>query len=125
MALGFFRVGEQAGGLDHDFDAEFLPRQTVRGAGAHDLDVVAVDDDDVVFREVRRGFLRGNRAREAALGGVVFEQVGEVVRRNDVADGDDVEGGSEVALFDEGAEDKAADAAESVDGDGGHGCVVK
>jgi hypothetical protein len=28
-----------------------------------------------------------------------------------------------VALFDKGAEDKAADAAESVDGDGSHDCV--
>jgi hypothetical protein len=67
VALGFFGIGEEAGGLDDDFHAELLPGQTVRSAGAHDLDFVAVDDDDVVFGEIRRGFLRGNRAGEAAL----------------------------------------------------------
>ena len=120
VALGFFGIGEEAGGFDHDFHAEVFPGKSVRSARAHDLDFVAVDDDDVVFREIRRGFLRGNRAGEAALGGVVFEEVSEVVRGNDVTNGADVEGGSEVALLDESTEDKAADAAESVDGDSSH-----
>lgn len=123
VALGFVRFGEKAGGLDDDFHAEFLPRQTIRRAGAHDLDVVAVDDDDVVLLEIRGGLLGGNGACEAALSGVIFQQISEVVRRNDISDGGNVEGGSEVALLDESTEDKAADAAESVDGNGGHGSV--
>ncbi len=84
---------------------------------------MAVDNDDVIFFEFWGRLLRGNRAGEATLRGVILQEVGKVIGRNDVADGDDVKGGSEVALFDEGTEDKAADAAESVDGDGGHDCI--
>src|SRR5262249_29279420 len=62
-------------------------------------------------------------AREPALRRVVLQQVGEVVGRNDVADGDDVEFAEQV-LLDERAEHETADATETVDGDpGGHGRV--
>jgi hypothetical protein len=54
------------------------------------------------------------------LGGVVFEEVGKVVCWDKVTDCGDFECGAEVALFDECAEDEAADASESVNGDGGH-----
>ena len=120
VTLGLLRVGEQTGRLDDDIDAEVLPRQTFRAARAHHLDLVAVDHDDVVVLELRRGLLGRNGAVETTLRGVVLEQVGKVVGRHDVADGNDVEGGAEVALLDEGAEDKAPDAAESIDGDVGH-----
>ncbi len=103
----------------------FFPWQVFRAAGADDLDLVAVDHEHVVFLQRRGGLLGGNRAGEATLRGVVFQQVSEVVGRNDVTDGDDVEGGSEEALFDEGAEDEAADAAETVDGDGGHDSILE
>ena len=39
--------------VDDDFDAHFLPWQAVRSAGAHDFDVMAVDDDDVVILKIR------------------------------------------------------------------------
>ena len=50
-----------------------------------------------------------------ALRGIVFEQVGEVVGRDDIADRDDVEGRAEQTLLDQRAEDQAADAAEPID----------
>jgi len=120
VASGFIRSGEKSGGFDDDIDAEFFPWKSIWRAGANNFDLVAVDDDDVVFFQLRGRFLGGNRAAEFALGGVVFEEVGEVVRRNDVTDGDNIEGGSEVALLDESTEDEATDAAESVDGDSSH-----
>ena len=54
---------------------------------------------------------------EPTLGGVVFEQVGQVVGGHDIADRHDIEGRAEKALFHEGAEDETADAAETVDCD--------
>ena len=103
-----------------DFHAELFPWQSIGAAGGDDLDLMAVDHDDVVLFKLRGGLLRGNLAGELALRGIVFEEVGEVVGRDDVADGGDFECGAEVALFDECAEDEASDASESVDGDGSH-----
>ena len=54
---------------------------------------------------------------EDALGGVVLDEIGEVVGRNQVIDGDDFVPLFEESLFDDGTEDKAADAAEPIDGD--------
>ena len=125
VALGFFSFGEKAGGFDDDFDTEFFPWQTFRAARAHDFDVVAVDDDDVVILKLRGGFLRRNRPGETTLSRVIFQKIGEVVCWNDVTYGDDVEGGPKVALFDEGTEDKAADAAESVDCNSGHNSMCE
>ena len=48
VALGFLGGGEQAGGLDHDVHAEFLPRQAAGLAGADHFHLVAVDDDCVI-----------------------------------------------------------------------------
>jgi hypothetical protein len=79
------------------------------------MDLLAVDHQDVVLGLVGGGLLGRDRALELALGGVVFEQVSEVVSRDDVADGDDIELLAEEALFDEGAENEAADAAETID----------
>ena len=109
-------IGEESGGLDDDFHTEFLPWQTFRRACTHHFDFVTVHHDHIVFGKFWGRFFRGNCAIEATLGGVVFQKIGEVVRWNDVTDGDDIEGGSKVTLFDEGAEDKATDATESVDG---------
>ena len=43
--------------------------------------------------------------------------VGKVVRRHDVADGHDVQGRAEEALFNKSPEYEAADAAETIDSD--------
>jgi hypothetical protein len=114
--------GEQTGALEHHVDAELTPRH---GGGAildaEHLDLVAVDDEDVVFGDVGGGLLRLDGAGEAALGGVVLEEVGEVVGGHQVVDGNDVELGAEVSLLDESAEHEASDPAESINGNVGHG----
>src|SRR5262249_33257979 len=45
---------------------------------------------------------------------IVLQQVSEVVRGDEIVEGDDVDRFAEMSLFDEGTKDKAADAAESV-----------
>ncbi len=60
---------------------------------------------------------RCDRAVEPALGGIVFEQIGEVVGRHEVVDGDDVERLAEQPLLDQGAKDQPPDAAEPIDAD--------
>jgi len=67
MALGLLGLGEKPGRLDHDLDTEGAPREFRRGLGAHDLDLVAVDDEDVVLGLVSRGLLGGDGARKFSL----------------------------------------------------------
>ena len=122
MAVGGFRVrlvgvGEQPGGFDDDVHAEFFPRQFRRRLGADDENFLAVNNQHVVLGLVGGGFFRANRAGEAALRGIVFEQVGEIVGGHDVADGDDFDFLAEQALFSDRAKDEATDPTESVDGD--------
>ena len=122
VAVGGLRVvlggiGEEAGRLDHDLHAQFGPGQLGRRLGADHQHLPAVDDEHVVI-----GFVGGrlpgiDGSLETTLGGVVFEQVGQVVGRHDIADGDHVEGRAEQALLHEGAKDETADAAETVDCD--------
>ena len=108
VALGFLGGGEQAGGLDHDVHSEFLPRQTAGLAGADDFDLVAVDDDGVIPA-------MSDLAGEGALRRVVFHEVGEVVRRDDVAHGHHVDRVADEALFHHCTISQTTDAAESVD----------
>ena len=83
-------VGEDAGGLDDDVDAEIAPRELLRVALGEDLDGVAVDVD---------------AARPTALtslgscpmDGVVLQEVGDGVDRAEVVDGDDVDVGALLA----------------------------
>ena len=117
MAAGFLRLGEEAGRFHHHLDAELGPGQLGRGPGADHENFAAVDHQDVVLGLVRSGLFRGDGALEPALRGVVLEQVGEIVGRDDVADGDDVQGRAEQALLDQCPEDQPADAAEPVDCD--------
>ena len=121
------RRGEKAGAFDDEVHAQRLPRQFRRRLGADDLHVLAIDDEDV-----RIGFLglftgglglghgvRGSfavhLALEAALDGIVFEQIREIVRRNDIADGDHFDVLAHHALFDQRPEHQAPNAAEPVD----------
>ena len=94
-----------------------LPRQPAGRLGAEHLDVLAVDDEHVVLGLSGGGFLRGDRALEAALGGIVFEEVGEIVGGNDVADRDDIDFLAEQTLLGDGAKHQTADAAETIDSD--------
>jgi hypothetical protein len=52
---------------------------------------VAVDDQQVVIGEGRGRFGALDGAGELALGGVVLEEVREVVGRHEIVDRDDVE----------------------------------
>ena len=82
---------------------------------------MAVDDEHVVLGVLRLGrFRAADFAVEAALGGIVFEQVGEIVGRNEIVDRDDVDFFAEQALFADRAKDQAPDAAEPVDADFNH-----
>ena len=56
-------------------------------------------------------------AGELALRGVILHEVGEVVGRNEVVDGHDVEFLAQQTLFDEGPEDQTTDPTEPVDPD--------
>jgi hypothetical protein len=97
--------------------AQLSPGELCRGLGTDDKDVLAVNDENVVFSFVSGGLLGTDGTRETTLRGVVLQQVGQVVGRNDIADGDDVERRTEKALLYEGAEDEAANATETVDCD--------
>ncbi len=73
------------------------------------LDLVAVDDEDVVLRHVGARLLAGNLALEAALGGVVLHQVGQVVGADQVVHRDDVDLFAQESLLDDGPKNQTAD----------------
>ena len=110
MALGLGGVGEDAGGLDDDVDAQVAPRQ--RGRSLLDLeglDLLVADDDGVVALEAD---VLGEPAQDRVelqqmrQGGVV----GEVVDRDDL----DVGALALGLLRLEGPEEVASDSAEAV-----------
>ena len=115
VALGLVGFGEESGGLDDDVHAERLPGEFSRGLGGNDADLGAIHDQDVVFGLVRRGLGGADGAGEAALGGVVLEQVRQVVCGDDVTHRDDVDVLAHQSLLDESAEDQTADTAETID----------
>ena len=81
------RVGEEAGRLDHDVDAEVAPRQRRRVALGEDLDLVAVDDD---ARRSVASTSPGKRPEDR----VVLEQVGERLGVGEVVDRDELDVGA-------------------------------
>ncbi len=96
-------VGEDAGRLEHDVDAEGLPRQLRRILQREHLELVAVDGDAIALgRDV---------GLEVAQNRVVLEQVGERFSGSQVVDGDDIDR----IVIHRRAHDVAADAAEPVD----------
>ena len=103
---GVVAAREEARGLEDDVDAEVGPRQVGRVALGEDLDLLAVDHEAVV--------VAFDRARIAAVGRVVAQQVRERGVVGDVVDGDPLDVGLRGLA---GAEDVAADAAEAVDPD--------
>ena len=80
---GGVAVGEEAGGLEHDVDAEVLPRQLRRILQRQHLELVLVDGDPVA--------LGGDVGLQVAQDRVVLEQVGERRRVRQVVDRDDVD----------------------------------
>ncbi len=80
---GVLALGEEAGRLDHDVDAEVAPGQVGRVALGQHLDLLAVDH--------QRALVGLDGAREAAQDRVVLEQVGHRGRVDQVIDGDELE----------------------------------
>ena len=107
VGRGLVAVGEEAGGLDDDVDAEVAPRQLLGVALGEDLERVAVDLDAVVggLRPRRRG----GRVTESYLSRWAI-----VSSDAEVVDGDEVDVGPGLLG---GPEEVAADAAEAVDAD--------
>ena len=83
------RFGEEAGRLEHDVDAEVLPRQLRRVLDRQDLELVLVDRDAVALgRDVRL---------QVAEDRVVLEQVRERLRVGEIVDRDDIDAASPMA----------------------------
>ena len=101
---GLVAVGEDAGGLDHDIDAEVAPREGFGIALGKHLEGVRPHGDAVA------GDL--DLFVEDAVGRVVLEQVGVDLGRGQVVDGDQIDVGSGLPRR---PVEVATDAAEAVD----------
>ena len=115
MTFGLVGFGEEAGGFDDDVHAQRLPRQLGGRFGGDHFDLGTVDDEHIVLGFVRRRFLGADGSGEAALRGIVLEQIREIVGWDNVTDGDDFHFLADETLLDHRAEDQTADAAEPVD----------
>ena len=104
MFFGFVLAGEEAGAFEDDVNAQFAPRQFFRVGVGEYFDFFAVDHEVVA--------IEFGGAVEAALCGVVFEEVQQHVCRGEVVHGNDFNAFGFVHL----AQGKTADASESVDG---------
>ena len=110
VGLGLLAVGEEAGGLHDDLDAQVAPGQVGGVALSEHLDVLAVDGDAIL--------VVGDLAVETTEDRVVLEQVGQGLVVRQVVDGDNLDVG---ALLEGGTEEVAADPAEAVNTNaGGH-----
>ena len=110
MLLPALAVGEEAGALQRDVDAQFLVRQLGRIALGGHLDALAVDDHRVA--------LGADLARERPVHAVALEQHGVGLGVGQVIDRDQLQ--VMIVPLQDGAGDEAADAAETIDGDFGH-----
>jgi hypothetical protein len=99
--------GEEAGALQRDVDAELLPRQLGGIALGGHLHEAAAD-----IHLVALGL---HLAGEAAMHGVVAEEMRVGLDRAEIVEAEDLD--VLAAALDDGAQDQAADAAETVDGD--------
>ena len=105
VGAGLFVREEEAGGLDDDVGADFVPLEGGRILLGREADRLAVDD------EVRAVYL--DVVIEDAVHGIVLQHVSEVVGIEQVIDAHDLDVVREV--LNSRAENHAADAAEAVD----------
>jgi hypothetical protein len=99
---GAVAIGEQAGRLEDDVDAEILPRQLRRIAHRQHLELVAVDDDRIALGLDFRVQVAEHR--------IVFEQMRQRMRAREIVHRDEVD----VVVAERRTHDVAADAAEAV-----------
>ena len=114
VAFGLLDIREQPRGLDHHVHAQLLPGQLRRIFGADHQHLLAVDDEHIRLRLVRGGFLRADGAGEPALDGIILQEIREVVRRHNIADGDHLDVFPDQTLFDHRPEHQTTNAAEPV-----------
>jgi hypothetical protein len=81
---------------------------------------MAIDHKDVVLGHVGAALFGVHFFLGLALGGVVFDEVSEVVRRDEVIDGHDLDLFAQEALITDCAKNEAADAPETIDADFDH-----
>ena len=108
MLAGSLDVNEDSGSLDDEVDSQSLPGEGQGVAAGNDLDLLSVDGDGVVADNL-------DISVEGAQDRVVLEQVRGLLDTSGVVDGDDLQEGVLPAL--PAAEEVAANATESVDGD--------
>ena len=125
MTLGLCSFGEEPGRFDDDVDTEFLP-----GKGGRTLcDGKAFNLVPFTTR-VSSSAASGRRlftvdlALEPALGRVVFEEICEIVRRNEVVYCSDLVARFEESLLNHRAKEKPSDASEAIDADCSHLSIV-
>src|SRR5258708_4143839 len=74
MAFASLGLGKQAGGFNDDLHAKRLPGEIGRILGTDHQNLLAVDDQHIVFEFIGRGFLRTDLTLESALGGIVLKE---------------------------------------------------
>src|SRR3989337_447627 len=110
VRLCLLRVGEEAGGLDHDVHPQIAPGQLRRVLDLQHPDLAAIHDDRVVRV--------GDGPGIGAVGRVVLEEQGVHLRVHEIVDRDDLDRGGPL---EERLERLPTDATEAVDADtGGH-----
>jgi hypothetical protein len=107
MRRGLFLRGEDAGALHRDIDVELLVRKLGRVLDRRHLDRAAAD-----IHRVAGDF---DLVREAAVHRVEAQEMRVGLDRREVVDGDDFD--ILAAGFDNGAQDVAPNAPETIDGD--------
>ena len=108
VRAGLFFGGEKPGAFQHHVDGQVFPWQVGRIAHGADLDLVAVDDHEIAVHR--------NLGVEFAVGGIVARQMGVGFRVAEIVDGNDLDF-TGAPRFVQGAQNIAADAAVTVDGD--------
>jgi hypothetical protein len=81
---------------------------------------VSIDDQQVIFGRRRTRFLARDGLFRAALNGVVFGEISEIVGGNEIVDGNNLDLFSQEPLVADGAKDKPADAPETIDANFDH-----
>ena len=86
---------------------------------------MAIDHEDVVLGEVWAALLGEHFFLGLALRGVILHEVGEVVRRDEVIDGHDLDLFAQESLITDCTKNEAADAPETIDADFDHSVCVR
>jgi len=73
-----------------------------------------IKDENVILGFIGGGFLRADRAIEAALGGIIFQEISQIIGRHDIADRDHFNIFPDQALFDHRPKDQTTNAAEPI-----------